>query len=263
MLLLLPPSETKRPPGARGRPLDLASLSFPGLTGVREQVLDRLAAVSARPDAPELLGVGPSLAGEVARNTRLRSLPTVPVHDLYTGVLYDALGWASLSPGARRRATSRVVVVSALFGALRPRDRVPPYRLAMGVDLPGLGPLARTWRAGLDRELPAAAGPSGLVVDCRSATYAAAWRPGPALGGRTVAVRVVRQAGHDPDGERSVVSHMAKQTRGEVARALLEAGTDPRTPARLAELLSHRWKVELNPARRPGLPWVLEVVLPR
>jgi uncharacterized protein len=254
--VLLPPSESKCPPPRRGRPVDLASLSFPSLTATRSAVLDAAAATSAADDALARLGVGASLAAEVERNTRLRGLPARAASEVYTGVLYDALGWSTLPPGAKRRAASRLVVVSALWGALRPVDRVPPYRLSMDADLPGLGPLARVWRDVLGPELEAAAGPAGLVVDCRSATYAAAWSPSPQLAGRTVAVRVLRDG---PLG-RTVVSHLAKQTRGEVTRHLLEAATDPRTPAALARRLGERWQVELVPPARPGRTWTVDVV---
>ncbi len=259
MLVLLPPSESKAVPRRRGSRVALDALSFPALNPTRERVLGALAEVATRPDAAAVLGVGASLAREVAANAMLRDLPAIPVHDLYTGVLYDALGWPTLSAAARRRAGSRLVVVSALWGALRPRDRVPPYRLSMDVDLPGIGPLTRTWRDVLDPPLAAAAGARGLVVDCRSSTYAAAWAPGPAMAPRTVAVRVLRQS---VTGERSVVSHMAKHTRGEVAREVLESGADPRSPAALAELLSWRWKVELVQPPRADRPWTLDVVLP-
>jgi len=56
VLVLLPPSESKAPPAARGKPLDLAVLSFPALTATRERVLDAVAAVSAGPDAVRRLG---------------------------------------------------------------------------------------------------------------------------------------------------------------------------------------------------------------
>jgi hypothetical protein len=78
------------------------------------------------------------------------------------------------------------------------------------------------------------------------------------LGDRTVAVRVLRETA----GGRSVVSHMAKHTRGEVTRHLLESGADPRKPEGLAEALAERWNVELvGPARR-GRPWTLDVAVP-
>jgi cytoplasmic iron level regulating protein YaaA (DUF328/UPF0246 family) len=251
VLVLLPPSESKSPPAARGKPVDLDTLSFPELTSTRLRVLDALAAVSAAPDALRKLDVGPSLAPEVERNTRLRELPARPALEVYTGVLYDALGWPELSASARRRSASRLVVLSALWGALRPADRVPPYRLNMCGNL-GIGVLTRLWRPALARVLPAAA--RGLVVDCRSGDYAAAWPPTGELANRTVAVRVL-QAGR-------TVSHAAKHTRGEVARHLLESGADPARPQGLAQVLGERWTVDLVPPTRPGRPWTIDVVLP-
>lgn len=258
VIVLLPPSESKSAGPRRGRAVDLDALSFPELTPLREAVLDALATTSARADALDVLGVGASLAAEVEANTLLRSRPALAASGVYTGVLYDALGWGTLSAGARRRAASRVVVVSALWGALRPGDRVPPYRLSMDVDLPGVGPLAKAWRDVLGPVLTAAAGERGVVVDCRSATYAAAWAPSGALADRTVAVRVLKDG---PRG-RTVVSHMSKHTRGEVTRHLLESGADPRTPQALAQALSDRWDVELVRPARPGRPWAVDVVLP-
>ncbi len=250
MLVLLPPSESKAAPAVRGTPVDLAALSFPELTDTRRHVLEALTAVSGGPDALRRLGLGASLAADAARNTRLHTLPARPALEVYTGVLYDALGWPTLSPSARRRAATRLVVVSALWGALRPRDRVPPYRLKMQADL-GLGALAQVWRPALAPVLEQAAA-KGLVVDCRSGDYAAAWAPSAEVAGRTVAVRVLQ------DGR--VVSHMAKHTRGEVARHLLETGADPARPQGLARALAERWTVRLTP--RPGRPWILDVVLP-
>ena len=95
MLILLPPSEGKAAPARRGKPVDLAALSFPELTTARAAMLDRLARISAREDAHAVLGVGASLAEEVQRNTRLAELPARAASALYTGVLYAALDWPS------------------------------------------------------------------------------------------------------------------------------------------------------------------------
>jgi cytoplasmic iron level regulating protein YaaA (DUF328/UPF0246 family) len=257
VIVLLPPSESKAAPPRRGAGVDLDRLSFPGLTDVRKRVLTALVETSARPDALDLLHVGESLADEVARNLTVETAPTRPAHAVYTGVLYDALGWPTLSASARRRGANRVVITSALWGALRPNDRVPSYRLSMGAGLPGLGPLAQLWRTELSAVLAEAAGARGVLVDCRSGPYAAAAPLTGLLAARTVAVRILREQ----DGRRSVVSHLAKHTRGEVTRHLLELGTDPRTPAALAEAVGTRWPVELATPARSGSPWVLDVIL--
>ena len=244
MLVLLPPSESKTG-RARGKSLDTGSLSFPSLTPARAQVLEALAEVSARDDAHEQLGVSPNLVEEVARNTALTMAPAPPAAHVYSGVLYDALDLESLSPGAKRRANRWLVVVSALFGAVRPNDRIPPYRLSMAVNLPGIGPLAGHWREPLDAELTAAAG-RGLVVDCRSSTYAAAWQPTGETARRWVHVRVPG------------ATHMAKHTRGLVTRHLLGVDREPKAPAALAAALEHAFDVTLTEPAKAGRPWVLD-----
>jgi cytoplasmic iron level regulating protein YaaA (DUF328/UPF0246 family) len=248
-LILLPPSEGKTG-RTRGRSVDLETLSFANLNPIRENVLDSLAKVSASAEALGVLGVGASLKEEVERNTRWRTEPAVPVSELYSGVLYDALGYATLPAGTKRRAGARLIVVSAAWGALRMADRVPPYRLSMGTALPGLGTLASVWREPLAAALDDTA---GVIVDCRSSTYAAAWRPSGEQARRWVAVSVVRERG----GIRSVVSHNAKQTRGLVARHLLESGKDPGTPKALHKLVAERWNAELE---RTTAGWTLTVV---
>ena len=106
--MLLPPSEGKTPPRARGPQLDLDSLSSPGLLPVREKVLDALIEVSASSDAMRVLGVGASLDAEIARNLHLRSAPTREAKHVYSGVLYAAAGLDRLTPTGRARAAESV-----------------------------------------------------------------------------------------------------------------------------------------------------------
>ncbi|GAA2095004.1 peroxide stress protein YaaA [Microlunatus panaciterrae] len=247
MLVLLPPSEGKAAPRRRGRPTEVGALSFPELASTRDKLIDSLVRLSAEPDAALLLGFGPSLADEVRRNTLLERLPAAPVLEVYTGVLYDALDYATLSSAARRRAGRSLLVQSALWGLVGPRDRIAPYRLAIGSTLPGMGPLAALWRQVLQQPLSRAAG-TGVLVDCRSSSYAAAWQPAGELARRTVAVRVFTER----DGRRTVVSHQAKHTRGLVARWLLEAPDLARTPAQVAELVGGRLRCELVDQGRRG-----------
>ncbi|ACQ80090.1 protein of unknown function DUF328 [Beutenbergia cavernae DSM 12333] len=213
MLLVLPPSEGKTSAPRGAPPLDLDTLTFPGLTEPRAAVLDALGRVSAHRDALELLEVGASLADEVERNTRLRTAPAAPASRVYSGVLYAAAGLGRLRGPAAERAATSVVVISALFGALTPADRVPAYRLAMQT-LPGLGPLAAHWRDPLAAALADRAS-GDVVVDCRSGPYVAAWRPPADADWLAVRVEQLRAGG------RVVVSHHAKHTRGVLARHLL------------------------------------------
>jgi uncharacterized protein len=250
VLILLPPSEGKASEGTGDR-LELDTLSFPDLTSPREKVLDALIELSRSQEAQTVLGLSDGQAAEIDKNRVLRTAPTLPTAELDTGVLYDNLGLATLGAPARRRADEAVIVFSGLWGAVRLTDRVPPYRLSMGVKLPPMGGLATFWRPALTATLDASA---GLVVDMRSATYAQAWQPGE----RAVAVRVLRETA----GRRTVVSHMAKATRGAVARSLVESPTQPENARELAEILSALGhETELSGTRRPGKQWTLDIVI--
>ena len=226
MLVLLPPSEGKTPP-ALGPPVDLTHLSHPELADARHRVGEALIRVSGQRNALDALGVGDSLADEVTRNTTLWSQPTAPAAHVYTGVLYEAAGMATWDGATMRRAEERVRIISALWGAVSPADAIPAYRLSIGTSLGRLGNLGAFWRRHLAESLEATAD-GALVVDCRSAAYMAAWRPSDAP---WVTVKVMREV----DGTRSVVSHMAKHTRGLLAAHLVAADAVPASPQDLAD----------------------------
>jgi cytoplasmic iron level regulating protein YaaA (DUF328/UPF0246 family) len=125
-----------------------------------------------------------------------------------------------------------VRIFSGLWGVVAPGDRIPAYRLSMGVDLPGVGRLATAWRPHLAAALDERAA-GDVVVDCRSAAYLTAWKPATTGAGATewVTVRVVREA----QGRRTVVSHNAKHTRGVLTGHLLRRAGEP--PSSAEELL--------------------------
>ncbi|WFE64891.1 peroxide stress protein YaaA [Micromonospora sp. WMMD714] len=267
MLILLPPSEGKADTGT-GRRLDLTRLSLPELTPAREEVLTALMALSAAAGRSEetadagdaalaALGLTAGQRGELARNARLDRAATAPAGQVYTGVLYEALGLATLPPGALRAARRSVLVSSGLWGAVRLTDRIPPYRCPIGARLPGVGALSAYWRGVLSPVLTAAAG-GGPVLDLRSAAYAATWTPPAELAGRTVTVRVLHER---RPGERTVVSHFNKATKGRLVRDLLLAGARPRTATALVGALRDlKYPVEEQPVTA-GRPRRVDVVV--
>jgi cytoplasmic iron level regulating protein YaaA (DUF328/UPF0246 family) len=246
VLILLPPSEGKTA-ATRGRALDLSDLSFDELTPARERVLDALVDLCTGDPATAagVLGVGSTQHDLVDRNAGLREAATARADRVYTGVLYDALDAGSMSAAAKRRAGSRVAVTSALFGLVRLNDRIPAYRLSGDTTVPGVGPVAGVWRDALPTAVERGMG-GGLLVDLRSSTYAAFWRPPATLAPRVATVRVLHESG----GTRKVVSHFNKATKGRLVRAVLEHGADPRSPAAFADLLRDLgWKVEEETGR--------------
>ena len=237
VLILLPPSEGKTAPrrGRAARPR--ARLSAPVLTATRERILDALVGLSERRTRPTC-SVSAAPRPTWSPSTRACAPPRPPAPTrVYSGVLYDALGFDTLSSAAKRRATSRVAITCSVFGLVRPGDRIPAYRLSGDVSLPGLGPVAGLWRESLGEAVEDAVG-TGLLVDLRSTMYAAFWRPPAEPAPRVATVRVLHEVG----GTRKVVSHFNKATKGRIVRDLLEHGANPRTPQALAD-----------GARRPGL----------
>jgi cytoplasmic iron level regulating protein YaaA (DUF328/UPF0246 family) len=237
MLILLPPSEGKTIPEG-GPPLDPDSLVYAAeLGGRREKLLDaleRLGTIS-RPRAVAQLGVSKGQAGEVDVDAELRRAPAAPAAEIYSGVLYERLELAKLPARARKR----VLIASALWGVVRPEDRIPYYRLSAKARLTRIGPIAGFWREALAEAMPDREGE--LVVDMRSGAYAAAWKPQRA---DLVAVRAFTEV----KGKRKPVSHMAKAVRGELAKALLKAKSAPQDAEGAAAIVEAAgFTVELSP----------------
>lgn len=214
MRILLPPSEGKAEPEG-GEPVDLDSLVF--ATELRRQRQKLLRAV----------------------DPKLRKAPTAPAAEVYTGVLYQCLDLVGLSAAAHRRAAKRVLIASALWGFVRPTDRIPYYRLPPSTKLDGIGPLAAWWRPWLAAAMSDE--PGETIIDMRSGTYVSAWKPKRAA---LLSVRAFREE----KGMRKAVSHMAKAVRGDVARALLHARKEPKDPDAVAAIVADAgFEVELTP----------------
>ncbi|MFE5811708.1 MULTISPECIES: peroxide stress protein YaaA [unclassified Streptomyces] len=262
MLVLLPPSEGKAA-GGSGAPLKPEALSLPGLAPARAAVLEELVELCAADEtkAREVLGLSEGLRGEVAKNLELRAAGARPAGEIYTGVLYDALGLADLPAAARALAQDSLLVFSGLWGAVRITDAIPSYRCSMGVKLPGLGALGAYWRGPMAEVMPEAAG-DGLVLDLRSAAYGTAWKPKGEVAGRTATVRVLHSQLVDGVEKRSVVSHFNKATKGRLVRDLLTAGAVPGGPAELVTALRDLgYTVEAEAPAKAAKAWALDVVV--
>ena len=78
VIVLLPPSETKRE-GGDHVPLRLDKLATPSLNPVRAALVDELVALAANPPAcRKALGISASQDAEIQRNAELRVSPKMP-----------------------------------------------------------------------------------------------------------------------------------------------------------------------------------------
>jgi cytoplasmic iron level regulating protein YaaA (DUF328/UPF0246 family) len=213
MLILLPPSEKKKTATSPEK-FDLDSLVFAAeLSATRTQT-------TANYDYSQ----------------------TSPAIEIYDGVLYQGLGWHSLSASQRKRANSRVLIVSALFGLVRPLDQIFQYKIKIDNKL---------WRDAIAEVSEKFV--DELVIDCRSSTYKSVWTINPE---NTVDVRVFKVTG----AERSVITHMSKKYRGELTRHLIMQASDPITPADVQRMAAQLFECELHPPT-DGQPWVLNLLI--
>jgi cytoplasmic iron level regulating protein YaaA (DUF328/UPF0246 family) len=213
MLILLPPSEKKKT-ATSSEKFDLDSLAFAAeLSATRTQT-------TANYDYSQ----------------------TSPAIEIYDGVLYQNLGWDSLSAIQKKRANSRLLIVSAIFGLVKPLDQIFQYKLKINNKL---------WRdaiADVSEKFI-----KELVIDCRSSTYKSVWTINPE---KTVDVRVFKVKGT----ERSVITHMSKKYRGELTKHLLMQPSDPAMPADVLRMATQLFDCELHPPA-DGQPWALDLLI--
>ena len=225
VLILLPPSEGKNSV-EKGKLVNLSSLSFAkDLTSTRKKTWD-------------------------AMGTKVNKLPTAKAIDIYSGVLYQALDFNSLDSKSKKRAIKSIVIISALFGAVKLEDKIPSYKLDMAKSLPKIGSLNSLWKKVLPQALEKIK--TNLIVDCRSSTYQGVWVPD---FNKTVGIRVFTLK----NGKKSVVTHMSKKTRGEVTKLLVQSSKPPKTPQELQKLVNKKFQSELiRPTSKTC--WYLDVI---
>ncbi len=160
--------------------------------------------------------------------TPANSKPAVLAFD---GDVYGGLAAPTLSTADLRWAQQHLVLLSGLYGALRPLDRLQPYRLEMGTALatPHGKDLYAYWGDRIAAHLNAlqAAEARPVVVNLASVEYArAALRP-------ALRARVIDCVFEDWKGDRyKVISFFAKRARGLMARHAVQQRIN--TPAKLA-----------------------------
>ena len=195
--------------------MDKAAIIWAALDPAREQVIAALEKVSKDPDlAAKALKLGKKSISEAAKNLLLWSSLTMPALERYTGVLYDALDYPSLSEVAIARAGEQLFIQSALFGLLPALEQIPDYRLSADSKLPGLN-LKALWREAHQEVWPRLSGP---VLDMRSESYVAL-NPVPTELESSF-VEVI-----DKDSGRAL-NHFNKKAKGAFVRSALTNGLD-------------------------------------
>ena len=189
------------------------------------------------------LGVSPRHTGPVLillPPSEKKSATPGPAIEVYTGVLYAALRWSSLTKAQQKLGQSCVAIISAKYGVVRPLDPIEPYK----EKIKNIKMAAQVADVLDDAE-------SELIIDCRSSTYQTVWQSPVAI---TVEIKVFTKI----DGEKKVITHMSKKTRGEVTHHILKSTKILSNPIELEAIVSQQFKCELIEGSKKK-PWVLEV----
>ena len=254
-IVLLPPSESKFSPES-GPKLNLANLAFAELAGRRSEGIAGLIKLSSGSQTKALsaLGLSKKQEFELIRNQNLLTAPTAPAWQIYSGVLFEALGAHSLTSAQLKKLCELTYVQSALFGLVSLGDLIPAYRLSGDSVLPKIGSLPKFWALACTELL---AQQSGLIVDLRSGTYT---KLGPLpSSANSVAPKIFQRMKSGPP---KVVSHHNKATKGRILRAIVQSKSKLKSIEDLAKLITELGAdVEIkSPAKGTGSV-VLEVVL--
>lgn len=168
MLILLPPSETKRSGGV-GISIDKSAIIWAALDPARDRLIAEISKICSDPAvAKRVFKLGPKSLGDLEANKQLMSAPTMAAIERYAGVVYDAIDYPSLSEVAKQRVQERLFIQSALFGLLPATEQIPYYRFSASTKLPGLN-LRELWIDAHKAVWPRLTRP---ILDMRSKAYA-------------------------------------------------------------------------------------------
>ncbi len=221
MLLLLPPSETKRI-GGSNLTIEQVHLSYGQLNEARDLILDALIKVCKnKAEATKVLKLSAKQQGDRELNLAIRNAPTMPAYERYEGTLYKAIGIDSFTKHEVDLMRGNVLIQSALFGLISATDRIPWYRLSANTVLPKVS-LKKVWREHQDAaynrlvDMP--------IIDLRSKAYVELAPIPEHLDSYWVEV-----VAEDSKGQRRALNHFNKTAKGELVGAFVRAKTPPKT----------------------------------
>jgi uncharacterized protein len=224
-VILLPPAEGKQPGGNPFAPdmFDYRTSNtfnyFNELNPSRRKLINALQDTirSGETDLETLFGVkNGALEEATAANLEIFKGALMATLDRYSpGVMYKSMDFAGLPTGAQRRLLENGIILSGVFGLLRPDDLIPNYKLKMDATLPEIGNVAAFWKPLispiLNRRVEAK-----IVWNLLPTVHRDAWDDE-----RTyhsiVNVRFFDESG----GERKAVTHNVKPLRGQLVNYIV------------------------------------------
>ncbi|MBD3677595.1 MAG: peroxide stress protein YaaA [Rhodobacteraceae bacterium] len=206
-------------------PVEDISATDPAFAGDAVHLAGHARGLSA-PELQKLMSISADLAKlNAERFATFSDAPdpdeTRPAARAFAGDTYAGLEAGSLEPEEIDYAQRHLRILSGLYGVLRPKDAIQPYRLEMGSKLKterGKS-LYDYWGDRLALALNDAAAEAGsdILVNCASQEYFGAVDP------KALKLRVITPVFmEDKNGTPKIVSFYAKKARGAMARFIVQ-----------------------------------------
>ena len=221
MLFLLSPAKTLD----YNSPAQVARATTPQFVSQSAELINLLKTKSVA-DIAALMNLSEPLAAlNVGRygvwNPRFTAKNSKPAVLAFNGDVYEGLAASSLGDDDLDWAQQHLLILSGLYGVLRPLDKMQPYRLEMGTALANTRgkSLYAYWGDTLAQHINQRmkSDPSPVIVNLASQEYFRAVQPTP--NSRWLKPRVVECVFEDwKSGQYKVISFFAKRARGLMAR---------------------------------------------
>ncbi len=232
-----------------GSNADTTNLTSPALLQNAQELIKHLRRLSIV-DIQQAMKVSPALAEKT--NTLLQQWTNemcllMPAADSFLGDVYSGLQYRGLSELAKQRADRQLRIVSGLYGVLRPRDGIYPYRLEMGYKIPTLskGSLYSYWGNMIANQLDS----STAVINLAPQEYSKAVLPH--LSKETIVVTPKFLTYNHKTKKPTAVAVHAKIARGAFARWMLENDIEHINDLNQFALLGYRHDARLSEPSQP------------
>jgi cytoplasmic iron level regulating protein YaaA (DUF328/UPF0246 family) len=230
-------------------------VSHPLFLKESEQLISKLKKMSAKKLA-KLMHISPDLAELNEIRFKNWEKPTVQTSEVipavlaFSGEVYRGLDALSLTEEDLNRANDQILILSGLYGILKPMDLLVPYRLEMGTSwqiTPKVKNLYQFWGKKLAQQLNLELGKEDVIINLASAEYFKA------IDKKTLKSTVITPVFKEfKNGEYKIVMMYAKHARGAMARYIVKNKIETAEELKLYSIDGYSFDVNQS----TGAEWV-------
>lgn len=198
--------------------------TIPSFMKESEQLMNKLKKLSVK-KIEEMMHISKDLAELNHSRFQNWKVPEVQNDEIipailgFNGEVYKGFDARSFNSEQLQKAQERVVILSGLYGILKPLDLIYPYRLEMGTKwavTPKQKNLYQFWGTKLSKHLNDSMDKNGVLINLASTEYSKA------IDKKTLKTRIITPIFKEfKNGEYKIVMIYAKHARGAMARHIV------------------------------------------